>query len=170
MKYWVDFGGHERVVELVERMGTLLVAVDGEALELDYQEIDRLGQVLLLHDGASYAISIEGDAAAVDVTLAGHHYAMKLQDERERAAQLAARAAARGGGPVAAVMPGVVVSVLVEEGQAVAEGEPLLVLEAMKMQNEIAAPGAGVVERVHVEPGRAVAAGEILVTLGAPPG
>jgi len=165
MKYFVAFGERCHEVELVERLGELVVTVNGRPMALDYQEIDRLGQVILLHEGASYAISIEGFAEAVNVTLAGHHYAMTLEDERERAAHLAARAAAKGGGPVKAVMPGVVAQVLVGEGQEVAEGQALLVLEAMKMQNEIAAPGAGKVERIHVAAGRAVAAGEVLVTL-----
>ena len=101
----------------------------------------------------------------MSVTLAGHSFHMELEDERERAAQLAARAAAKGGGPVKAVMPGVVVQLLVKEGDTVEEGAPLLVLEAMKMQNEIAAPSSAVVQRVHVESGQAVGAGEVLVTL-----
>lgn len=165
MKIFVDFGGDVREVELVERLGELVVTVDGEPMDVDYREIDRLGQVVLLHEGNSYAISIEGNENQVSVTLAGHSFHMELEDERERAAQLAARAAAKGGGPVKAVMPGVVVQLLVKEGDTVEEGAPLLVLEAMKMQNEIAAPSSAVVQRVHVESGQAVGAGEVLVTL-----
>ena len=63
------------------------------------------------------------------------------------------------------VMPGVVVSLLVAEGDAVEEGQPLLVLEAMKMQNEIAAPAAGSVRLIHVQEGEAVSAGAKLVEL-----
>jgi biotin carboxyl carrier protein len=59
----------------------------------------------------------------------------------------------------------VVVELLVERGQAVEKGQPLLILSAMKMQNEIAAPAAGVVAQVHVSPGQAVSAGTKLVTL-----
>ena len=62
-------------------------------------------------------------------------------------------------------MPGVVVSLLVNEGDVVEEGQPLLVLEAMKMQNEIAAPVAGVVKRVHVREAEAVSAGAKLVEI-----
>ena len=100
MKIFVDFGGDVREVELVERLGELVVTVDGEPMDVDYREIDRLGQVVLLHEGNSYAISIEGNENQVSVTLAGHSFHMELEDERERAAQLAARAAAKGGGPV----------------------------------------------------------------------
>jgi len=59
------------------------------------------------------------------------------------------------------------VLVLVEVGQRVERGQPLLILEAMKMQNEIAAPSAGVVSAVHVSQGEAVAAGEKLVSVEA---
>ena len=63
------------------------------------------------------------------------------------------------------VMPGVVVSLLVAEGDVVEEGQALLVLEAMKMQNEIAAPTAGEVRHIHVAEGEAVSAGAKLVEL-----
>ena len=66
------------------------------------------------------------------------------------------------------VMPGVVVSLLVAEGDVVEEGQALLVLEAMKMQNEIAAPTAGEVRLIHGAEGEAVSAGAKLVELEAP--
>ncbi|MCC7012736.1 MAG: acetyl-CoA carboxylase biotin carboxyl carrier protein subunit [Planctomycetes bacterium] len=66
-------------------------------------------------------------------------------------------------------MPGVVVKLLVQEGAAVEKGQPLLILEAMKMQNEIAAPAAGVVKALHVREREAVASGAKLVTLVAAP-
>ncbi|MCL4143604.1 UNVERIFIED_CONTAM: hypothetical protein GTU68_056216 [Idotea baltica] len=65
-------------------------------------------------------------------------------------------------------MPGVVVSVIVEAGQEVAAGEPLLILEAMKMQNEIVAPSAGVVGEVFIKQGEAVGSGAKLVLLTSP--
>jgi pyruvate carboxylase subunit B len=69
------------------------------------------------------------------------------------------------GGTVKAPMPGLVVRVLVQPGQTVAVGTALVVLEAMKMENELKAPVAGVVARVSATPGQAVEKGEILVTL-----
>jgi len=73
----------------------------------------------------------------------------------------------KGGGVLKAVMPGVVVEVLVSEGDVVAEGQPLLILEAMKMQNEIPAGGDGVIKAIHASAGAAVAAGDKLMTLTA---
>jgi biotin carboxyl carrier protein len=165
VKYYVQVNGRDHQVELVERLGRLAVAVDGKALDVTYEEVDDLGQVVLLHEGLSYGLSIEGDEARVQVTLAGHFHDIRLEDERERAAHAADRAHGKAGGVVTAVMPGVVVEVLVQPGAAVTKGQPLLILSAMKMQNEIAAPSDGVVQQVLATPGQAVAAGAKLIVL-----
>ena len=165
MKYFITMGDRVHEVDLVRRLGELLVTVNGESLDLNYSEADRHGQVTLQLDGRSFGASIEGTDSEVSVTLAGHSYQMQIEDEREHAAHVAERAASKGGGTIKAVMPGVVVETLVEVGDEVAEGQPLLILEAMKMQNEILAPGPGIVAQYHIEPGQAVASGEKLVEL-----
>ncbi len=165
MKYYVDVNGTEHEVVLTERLGELTIEVDGEVLDADYHEVDQLGQAHLLCDGKSFAVSVEGDDTRVAVTIAGHVYDIEIEDERERAAHAAEREAAKRGGVVKAVMPGVVVELLVAPGDEVQEGQPLLILEAMKMQNEIEATTDAVVEAVHVKAGEAVASGAPLVTL-----
>lgn len=165
MKYFITMGGRTREVDLEERLGELRITVDGVPLDLSYEEADRFGQVVLLCEGNSFAVSIEGDENRVGVTLAGYHYAMEIEDERERAAHVAERDAGKSGGIVLATMPGVVVEILVAPGEEVEAGAPLLILEAMKMQNEIDAPSGGVVKSVHVTAGQAVSSGERLVTL-----
>ena len=165
MKYFVNVNGHDHEVNLTERLGELLVEVDGESIDLVYEEVDSLGQVLAIAGGASFGVSIEGDSTKAGITIAGHFYDVEIEDERERAAHAAARAAGAGGGLVKSVMPGIVISLLAVEGDAVEEGQPLLVLEAMKMQNEIEAPTAGVVKRIFVNEGEAVSAGAKLVEI-----
>jgi biotin carboxyl carrier protein len=167
VKYFVSINGRAHEVELVERLGELLATVDGKAFDASYQEVDDQGQVVLLHGGRSYALSIDGDETQVAVTLAGHFYDVRLEDERERAAHAAEGTSAPSSGLVTSIMPGIVVELLVAKGQSVEKGAPLLILSAMKMQNEIAAPVAGVVQTVHVAPGQAVAAGAKLVTIAA---
>ena len=169
MKYYVSVNGQPHEVSVVERLGQLAVTVDGLPLSIDYEEVDRLGQVAVRVDNRSFGISIEGDEHAVVATIAGHLYAVEIEDERERAAHAAQRAAARGGGVIKSVMPGIVVQVLVKEGEKVEKGQALLVLEAMKMQNEIAAPTDAVVKQIHVAEREAVGSGARLVTLAAPP-
>ena len=165
MKTFVKIGEKTHEVELTERLGELIVHLDGDRCEVEYAEADNLGQIVLIHGGKSYAMSIEGGPHEIAVTIAGLRYDCQLEDERERAANLAARAANKGGGLLKAVMPGVVVELLVEIGDTVVEGQPLLILEAMKMQNEIGAPGDGVVKALHAAAGAAVGAGDKLVTL-----
>ncbi len=165
MKYFVSVNGRSHEVDLVERLGALEVSVDGQPLDLSYQEVDDLGQVIVLREGRSYALSIEGDEARAAVTLAGHFHDVRLEDERERAARAAEHASARSGGVVHSIMPGIVVEILVRSGESVEKGQPLLILSAMKMQNEIAAPSAGVIADIHVSAGEPVAAGARLVTL-----
>ena len=63
-------------------------------------------------------------------------------------------------------MPGRIVKILVTEGDSVAAGAPLVVVEAMKMENELSAPRAGVVQKLHVQPGETVESGALLVTVG----
>jgi biotin carboxyl carrier protein len=165
VKYFVTVNGRDHEVDVVERLGALEVAVDGKPLAFSYEEVDDLGQVVVLRDGKSFALSIEGEESRAAVTLAGHFYDVRLENERERAAHAAERAGGKAGGVVTGIMPGIVVEILVKKGDAVEKGQPLLILSAMKMQNEIAAPAAGVVAEVHVTAGQAVAVGARLVTL-----
>ena len=165
MKYFVTIEGQEHTVELVERLGQLEVRFDGELADVRYEEVDSLGQVALFDGQRSYGVSIEGDAAQAIVNVAGHEYVVEIEDERERAARSAERSGAKKGGLIKSVMPGVVVDVLVEVGQSIAADQPLLILEAMKMQNEIRAPQAGLVKTIHVTQGAAVGNGEKLVTI-----
>jgi len=165
LKYYVQVNGRQHEVDVVERLGELKVAVDGKPLDLSYEEVDTLGQVALLSEGRSYGVSIEGDMAKASVVIAGHLYAVEIEDERERAAHAAERAASKGGGLVKAIMPGIVVKLIVAEGDVVEAGQPLLILEAMKMQNEIAAPAAGKIKLIHVREREAVAGGAKLVTI-----
>lgn len=169
MKYFVAVNGLVREVEVIERLGKLEVSVEGQPFDLSYNEVDDLGQVVVLHGGRSYGLSLEGDENAVTATLAGHRYDVALEDERERAAHAAERATGKAGGVLNAIMPGVVVEILAAKGAHVAKGAPLLILSAMKMQNEIGAPADGIVQEIHVTAGQAVTAGAKLVTLAPAP-
>lgn len=165
MKYYVRHGEHEHEVELTSRNGELEVRVDGELIELAVEELGSPTQLLARSGLRSHAVSIEGGENQLGISLAGHFYALEVEDERERAARAAARRRGGASGVVKSVMPGIVVQVFVQPGQRVEAGAPLLILEAMKMQNEIDAPMAGEVAELHVEAGRTVGAGDRLVTL-----
>lgn len=120
---------------------------------------------LVLVDGIAYDVVLEGNWAQVG----GDSYTVDVNGLSLRSGGPAAatgRAPASadpGDGAVVAIMPGKVTRVLVEEGQAVEEGEPVCVLEAMKMENELRTDRAGVIGTVHVNPGDDVEKGQVLV-------
>ncbi len=100
---------------------------------------------------------VGGDTAPLDVKTAAEAALAAALDE--------AAGGSAGGGSVKAPMPGRVVKALVAEGDTVEAGQPVIIVEAMKMENEVAAPGAGVVRRIAVSPGDTVEAGAVLVEL-----
>jgi biotin carboxyl carrier protein len=122
------------------------------------------GVYSVLMDGRSYDAHVEEGPGGLVVTLDGFRFAVTVRDPR-RLARGAARQGAGGLDSIAAPMPGKVVRVLVAPGDMVESGQGLVVVEAMKMQNEMKAPRAGRVLAVAAREGAAVAAGEVLATL-----
>ena len=115
-------------------------------------------------DGIAYDITLDGDTAIVD------GIARQIQVsglETERVSTIGARPApsVAGAGAIQAIMPGSIVRVLVSEGDEVAAGDVLLVLEAMKMENELQTPISGVVKAIYVEPGQAVEMNAVLAEI-----
>lgn len=152
---------HEIVIE--RRDALFLVTVDGEQFEADARKLQ--GELYsILMKGRSYAVSVEAIGDGYCVRHGAGKQVVRLTDPSRRA-RAGAQAALRGPTSVQAVMPGKVVRVLVREGDAVALGQGLVVVEAMKMENEIASPKAGRVASVLVEPGRPVEAGATLVVV-----
>lgn len=144
--------------------GELVEPASGWRLELD----DRERSVGRLTDGVtSVPIVVEGAGTEWVVTLRGRRIPVSVRSWRERVMAEAETAAAGHSGPVEvrATLPGLVVVVAVSEGDEVAEGDPLLTLEAMKMQNEVRAPRAGTILEVAVTPGQVVATGALLMRL-----
>ena len=169
MKYYVEIAGRERLVEIKTGKEGLQVLVDGEAHPVDIAEVQGAGLYSLLVDGNSHAYAARFEDGDAVLSFHDREVQLRIEDERTRLAHEATGGARRGGGPaeVKSVMPGVVKELRVAEGDSVAEGQPLLILEAMKMENEIRATHEGVVETIHVEPGAAVDKGALLVTMGA---
>lgn len=164
MNYVTILNGQRFDIE-IRRDGTLLV--NGEPRTVDFLSLGP-SQYSILMDERSYEAVIDEHDGEVQVQLRGRVYAGEVLDER---AQLLA--SGRGGPDVGtgelqikSPMPGLIVGVLVIEGQQVAQGETLFVLESMKMQNELKAPRDGVVNRVWVQPGQSVEQGKPLLALG----
>ena len=149
----VTVNGRRYAVSLKGHGLTRAVTVEGRTVHVDVGEPDENGERQVNADGKIWGVKASGAAAAPTAS---------------RPAQAAAPRAARPGkGAVTAQMTGRVLRINVAPGDRVEEGMPLLVIEAMKMENEIRAPRAGTVKRVAVGVGDRVNAGDALVELEA---
>jgi biotin carboxyl carrier protein len=146
------------------------VTVNGVPLMADMERIGRLDLYSLLMDNISHEVYVEAEGEprnSYGVLVEGARYAVKVQDERSRRMALADRSLKPPAGElmIRAPIPGLVVKVAVTPGQEVAEGETLVILEAMKMENELRAPRAGAIHEVRVVPGNQVSLGQVLVSV-----
>lgn len=167
MKYYVTLRGRTLEVEL----DGAEVRVDGTPVRVDLAAVPGTDLRHLLLDGRSHPVAARRgpEAGRWELHVGGQPLQVEVVDERTRAirALTGAAGAAAGPKPVRAPMPGLVVRVAVEEGQHVAAGQGVVIMEAMKMENELRAETAGRVARVLVAPGQAVEKGAVLVELAA---
>jgi pyruvate carboxylase subunit B len=143
--------------------------VDGEPLDVRHTPLRAAGAdtALVVVDGRPRVVTVERDGATTRVWIGGTPVEVAVKTEADLLLEWfgldAGDAAAER--EVRAPMPGLVLRVLAELGQAVEAGDGLVVLEAMKMENELAAPAAGTVAAVHAAPGDAVGKNDLLIEL-----
>ena len=166
--YRVEIGGQALTVELAERADGLYVRVgDAEPRRVEVAVQREDGELSLLVGGAVVRGLVGPREGGTAVVVDGQAVDVVVMDER--AARLASAAA--GGRPqnretaIRAPMPGLVVTVPVEVGQAVEKGTTLVVLSAMKMQNDLTAPADATVKEVLVSAGQTVDQNQVLVRL-----
>ena len=117
-------------------------------------------------DGVEFEVEIDGDGPNFTATVEGKSFHIEIPDAAPVAKKKRGGSGKKKkGGTVSANIPGKVVTVEVEEGQRVEEGQVILILEAMKMQNEIQAPVSGTVSKVHCSEGEAIEANVPLVVI-----
>ena len=146
------------------------VAVDNRTIEIDFEQLSAVAEVepgvySVLRAGRSFEVRAVGSRNGLRLELDGRRFTAEVRDPRDRA-QKSAAVVGTGRQNIAAPMPGKVVRVLVREGDAVEVGQGLVVVEAMKMQNEMKAVRVGNVVEVRVSNGDTVSAGDVLVVLG----
>ena len=145
------------------------VAVDHRTIESDSDQLADVTQVepgvySVLLDGASYEIRVIETAQGLSAEACGRRFAVEAGDPRDTGR--GSRASSGSGRQnVAAPMPGKVIRILVEVGDVVTEGQGLVVVEAMKMQNEMKASRPGRVIEIRARGGETVGAGDTLVVL-----
>jgi biotin carboxyl carrier protein len=176
MRYFVTLDASTGVVREVDvevrPTGELVVSIpgaipgaSGHRLDTDVVQFDD-GTLSVRVDGRVFDLTIEGAPPEVGVVASGHRAYVRVESERLRAASAAKRTGgAAGEKTIAAPMPGRVVKLLVVEGDAVAAGQGVIVIEAMKMENELRAKGPGTVGRIHVKQGDTIESGAKLISL-----
>jgi len=162
VKYIVSIGGREIEVEVAGDR----VTVGGSTRTASLRAIPGTPMRQILLEGRPTTLIMRSAGRGQwGLDLGGDHWDVEVLDERTRHIRSLTAGAERHRGPVTlrAPMPGLVVRILVEPGQEVAAGAGLVVLEAMKMENELKAPAAGIVGAVRAQPGQAVDKGQVLV-------
>ena len=166
MKLWVTLEGREAEVTFRTQDNRLILEADGRHIEADFVRLPDGEVYSLLIDGRSHVVRVTPTAEGLDVGLRGAVIPVEVKHPLEKMLQATggARAASRGE-TVSAPMPGVVVAMRVKPGDTVKAGQPVVVVEAMKMQNELAVMHEGVVTDVLVAERDAVSAGQALIRL-----
>lgn len=145
---------------------TYKIVVDGNSILVNGQPFvvgfADSGQVLV--DGVPYDVAL--DTPGGQAVVGGIAHTLSVEGlEEERAGPRAAAAVTASEGAVTAIMPGKIIRVLVAEGDEVAEGDVICILEAMKMENELKAPKAGVIRTLHIQTGQDVVMGAVLAEI-----
>ena len=165
MKYITTIGDKEYAIEFLDDNHIIF---DGKTLEVDFESVSNQPVYSLIVDGNSYeAYVYPAENDDWEVLRKGRMYAVKVEDEREKRLRAAAGSSVNESGEfhLKSPMPGMVVTIPVVEGQEVEKGDVLLILESMKMQNELKAPRGGIVSRVRIQPGESVEQRQTLLSL-----
>jgi len=164
MKYVTTIAEREFVIEILDDHH---VALNGVVYVVDFESVSERTVYSLLVNNQSFEGSVYPSEEGWQVLLHGSQYVLQVEDEREK------RLRASMGGELPenidfhlrAPMPGLVVAIPISEGQAVQKGDVLIILESMKMQNELKSPRPGRISRVRVKPGDSVEHKETLLSV-----
>ncbi len=162
MRLLLSYGARDLDLQVVPDGTGFVVAVEGQERRV---EGTIGGSMRARVDGRPIEAWVRRQGENVIVEMRGHAYTFRLRDPR--APKLARRSAHADltRGELHAPMPGLIVKVLAEEGDEVEAGRPIVVIEAMKMQNALAAPVSGRVRSITVAPGIAVETGQLLLAI-----
>jgi biotin carboxyl carrier protein len=142
----------------------LSACVDGRSYELELRELEN-GEYLLFNDSRVFRCRVSGTNNDFGVSVGGRDYEINIVDPKRLRSGHVTGAHEHGAAEIVSPMPGKVVRILVHEGEQVEAGQGVVVVEAMKMQNELKTPKAGVVTTIKAEPGATVNAGDVLAVI-----
>lgn len=161
MKYTTIINNKHFEVEILKDGNVL---VNGKPHEVDFLGLEET-LYSIIQNSQSYEIAIEEERGKYELQLGGRLYEATVLDQRALLMAQRKGGLIAGGGEVASPMPGLIVEVLVKIGDEVTQGQTVVILESMKMQNELKAPRNGIVQKVNCEAGQTVDKGNLLITI-----
>jgi len=156
----------EYEIELYENAdGSFDVSCEGEKIHCDLREIRHGHLYSILLNRRCHDVTVFRKEEGVELSIDGREFQFQVLDEMAKVLQKAGGQRAKKKGPpvIKAQMPGVVIDVLVKEGQRVVKGDILLLMEAMKMQNEILAPADALIKKVEITKGQLLKDGQKMI-------
>lgn len=167
MKLIAEIAGREHSVEIKREASNVVAVIDGRRYEIEASELGR--SCYLLKSGASvYECRVDESRAvreSVEVHVGTQAFNITLFDPKRLRGSARAGLHGDGSAEIVAPMPGKVVRVLAEKGAHVEAGDGIIVVEAMKMQNEMKSPRAGTVTAINAQAGATVNAGDVLAVI-----
>jgi biotin carboxyl carrier protein len=164
MKYYAKVDDQEFVIEVGHENQ---IIINDEPYEIDFQKMPDSGVTSLIIGHHSVEAVVEEKEGSWQVLIRGDLYDVGIDDERSRrlASARGDLGAAEGDAAIRSPMPGIVIAVSVKEGQSVSKGDKVVILESMKMENELRSPRDGVVRQVKADAGAYVEKDQILVVV-----
>jgi biotin carboxyl carrier protein len=164
MKYITTVNGDKYEIDIDQEDR---ITVDSKTYETDVQFLSDSGVLSLLLNNHSVEAIVEQREGSWEVLIHGELYTVLVQDERafRLAKERGSSFEVSGDAIIKSPMPGLIIDILVDVGQSVKKGEQIVVLESMKMENELRSPRDGVVSHIYVTPGAGVEKGQALVTI-----
>ncbi len=161
MKLLADIQGEKRSVEIKKEGERVFAKVEDRVYELEASEVEP-NVYLFKHDNRIYEVYVSPNNV---VHIGNHQIEVNITDPKRLRGSASARLSDDGVVEIKTAMPGKVVRVLVKKGDTIKRGEGVIVVEAMKMQNEMKSPKDGIVKEVRFSEGDAVNAGEVLAVI-----
>jgi len=164
MKYISTVNESEYIIEILDEDH---LSINGKVHTIDFEAVNGQPVFSLILDGKSYEAFVYFEDGDWKVMLHGTLYPVLVEDERERRLRQVSGSSVTQSGEfhLKAPMPGMVVSIPVKEGQKIDKGDALIILESMKMQNELRSPRPGKVIHIRVKPGDNVEKRQTLLSI-----
>lgn len=163
MKYYATVDDQEFVIEVRKNQ----ILVNDEPLEMDFRQMPGSGVTSLLINNRSLEAVVEEQDGQWQVLIQGDLYTVTIDDERSRRLASARGVLGHDDGEatIKSPMPGIIIAVPVTEGDRVSKGDKVVILESMKMENELRAPRNGEVTQVKVQAGDSVEKNQVLLVI-----